>query len=245
MDILYVLGRGSKWDNNELRYSLRSIEKYGKNVGKIYVVGYDPGFLSDKVTFIPHNDKYRRKHHNILDAICYAVKVSDIGEEFLLSSDDHFYVKETDFDNYPYFCKGTLPDKLNMLAKNKIYRASLCTTRRVLEKNGLTYYTFCWHGNTHFTREGIKKAKKLIETSFNTKYGCEPTCLILNTIYSYDKFPIVNRKDLKVKDNIENKEGLIRAIGDREVFSIYDKSIEHGVREYLEELFPEKSIYEK
>ena len=52
MDILYCIGEGSKWNNNELRYSLRSLEKFGKNVGNIYMVGYNPGFLSDEVTFI-------------------------------------------------------------------------------------------------------------------------------------------------------------------------------------------------
>lgn len=37
MDILYVIGRGSKWENNELRYSLRSLEKNGINVGNIFI----------------------------------------------------------------------------------------------------------------------------------------------------------------------------------------------------------------
>ena len=69
MDILYCLGEGSKWNNNELRYSLRSLEKFGKNVGNIYVVGYDPGILSDKVTFIDCPNKYDRKQKNILQAV--------------------------------------------------------------------------------------------------------------------------------------------------------------------------------
>ena len=49
---------------------------------------------------------------------------------------------------------------------------------------------------------------------------------------------------MKIK-NLKNKEDLITKIGDREVFSISDVAIENGVKEYLEQLFPEKSIYEK
>ena len=244
MDILYCLGEGSKWNNNELRYSLRSLEKFGKNVGNIYVVGYDPGILSDKVTFIDCPNKYDRKQKNILQAVVYAVEHSDIGEEFLYSSDDHFYVRETDFDNYPYFCKGELIAKVSKENRFKKYFLSLVETRILLKKYNLPYYNFSQHGNTHFTREGIKRAKQIIEESYHTRYGCEPTCIVLNTIYSYSPFEIIKREDLKIK-SLKNKEDLITKIGDREVFSISDVAIENGVKEYLEQLFPKKSIYEK
>ena len=245
MDILYCLGKdGSKWNNNELRYSLRSIEKFGKNIGNIYIVGYNSGFLSDEVTFINCPNIYKSKQKNILYAICYAVENCNISEEFLYSSDDHFYVKETDFNNYPYFYKGELLRKLTWENRFKKYFYSLVETRILLRKYGLTYYNFSQHGNTHFSKEGIKKAKELIEESYNTKYGCEPTCLILNTLYTSNKFPIVKRKDLKI-GKLQSKEDLIKLINDREVFSIADISIENGVKEYLEELFPEKSKYEK
>ena len=56
MDILYVIGKGSEWNNNELRFSLRSIAKYGKNIDRVFIVGYKPDFVSDEVTFIPCDD---------------------------------------------------------------------------------------------------------------------------------------------------------------------------------------------
>lgn len=244
MDILYCLGEGSKWNNNELRYSLRSLEKFGKNVGNIYVVGYNPGILSDKVTFIDCPNKYDRKQKNILQAVVYAVEHSNIEEEFLYSSDDHFYIRETDFNNYPYFYKGELIAKVSNENRFKKYFLSLVETRILLKKYNLPYYNFSQHGNTHFTREGIKRAKQIIEESYHTRYGCEPTCIVLNTIYSYSPFEIIKRDDLKIK-NLKDKEDLIIKIGNREVFSISDMAIEKGVKEYLEQLFPEKSIYEK
>ena len=44
-DVVYPIGQGSSWKNNELRFSLRSIEKYGINVGKLFIVGELPDFL--------------------------------------------------------------------------------------------------------------------------------------------------------------------------------------------------------
>lgn len=244
MDILYVLGKGSKWDNNELRYSLRSIEKFGKNVGNIYVIGSDPGFLSNNVTLVKLEDYYSAKHKNILNKICEAIVYTNIGDEFLLSSDDHFYVKETDFDNYPIYCKGTLPNGVKKKDKAKGYKTSLVSTRRLLEKHGYTYYNFSQHGNTHISKEAVSLAEKYIEESYNSLQGVEPTCLLLNVLYKHKPFEFIRRSDLKVKSLIEGVEDLKKLIGDREVFSIYDDAIEKGVSEYLQELFPNKSKYE-
>ena len=52
IDILYIVGTGSHWNNYELRYSLRTLEKYGKNIGRVFVSGANPGFLSDKIIYI-------------------------------------------------------------------------------------------------------------------------------------------------------------------------------------------------
>ena len=247
MDILYVLGKGSKHNNIELRYSLRSIERYGINVGKVYLVGYDPGFLSDKVTFIPcddkYMDKYNGKHKNIIAAICHAVENSDIGEEFLYSSDDHIYIKETNFDLYPYFCRGNLPERpAKFDDKRSEYHFSLLETRELLTKHGLTCYRFSQHGNTHMSRSAIRNAMPLIKESFNGDYGCEPTCIILNSLYSYKPFLITTRADLKLGKE-RTVDFLLEHTRDREVFSICDNPDE-SIWQYLNKLFPDKSKYE-
>ena len=244
MDILYVLGKGSRWDNNELRYSLRSIEKFGKNVSNIYLIGEDPGFLSNNVNLIPFVDFYATKHKNILNNICEAVKRSNISDEFLLSSDDHFYVKETDFDNYPIYCKGNLPKSYKLHNRLKGYKESLIDTRKLLLSHKCPTYNFSFHGNTHITREAITLAKDIIEESYNTQRGCEPTALLLNVLYAHKPFDFINRKDLKIRDDIKCKENIPKVIGDREVFSIADSAIDKGVAEFLQELFPNKSKYE-
>ena len=50
--------------DDELRYSLRSVEKHLKNFGKVYIIGNLPSFLKD-VVHIPYDDVDRSKETNI------------------------------------------------------------------------------------------------------------------------------------------------------------------------------------
>ena len=64
IDVLYIVGTGSHWNNYELRYSLRTLEKYGKNIGRVFVSGFNPVFLSNEVIFtsIPDIDIFSVNH---------------------------------------------------------------------------------------------------------------------------------------------------------------------------------------
>ena len=47
VDVLYVIGNGSVADNNELRYSLRCLDRHGKNVGRVIISGDIPDFVAE------------------------------------------------------------------------------------------------------------------------------------------------------------------------------------------------------
>jgi hypothetical protein len=55
IDVVYPLGTGSVWQDNELRYSLRSLEKNFPDLGRVYVVGHKPDWLGN-VEHIPFGD---------------------------------------------------------------------------------------------------------------------------------------------------------------------------------------------
>lgn len=56
MDVLYYIGGGSMHNNNELRYSLRSLQKHCRDLGKVWVVGNKPDFLQN-VEYVWLEDK--------------------------------------------------------------------------------------------------------------------------------------------------------------------------------------------
>lgn len=251
MDILYVVGRGSTWNNNELKYSLRSIAKNGINVDRVFIVGYIPDFINrEEVICLPFEDKMFVKHYNIVNAVDYAVKNSDIGinndGEFLYSSDDHFYIRKTDFNNYPVYWIGkTLPSEVKPEDKHPLYRRTLVSTREVLEEFGCPYYHLAWHGNTHFNANLWKtdKFQNMIQRSYTKPEGCDPTCLILNYKLSIDPFEFIERKDQKAKKFISREE-FFSKIEDRECFSCAPNVNGSYVPIYLQETFSDKCKYE-
>lgn len=239
MDILYTLGRGSKWQDNELRYSLRSISKYGKNVGRIFICGdWCPGFVDrDKVTFIRCAQPYKDKFSNILYSIVYACEHSDISEDFLLSSDDHFYMQPTDFDNYPYWLKAIDLPSSDCLTG---YKRHLWETRCLLERHGYDTANYAQHCNTHFVKSVLLAHKDIIEESYTLFKGVEATCLMLNILMKERPFKYVVREDCKLRDA---DDPTARVVENMDCFSIGDAAIS-TVEPILQKAFPKPSKYE-
>lgn len=241
MDILYVVGTGSKWNNNELRYSLRSIDKNGVNVGRIFIATETlPKFINpETVTHVCIRDLGKIKHRNIMDKIECVMNYSDIADDFLLSSDDHFYLRETDFDRYPLYHKGEIQER----DENAEYWLSMRDTKRLLEQHGLTTYSTNPHCNTHFNRPMFMEHSALMKEGKQLRYGAEVNCLMGNLMVAAGVEP-VQYDDIKIK-KFKDREDLLRQLGDTHCFSIYDSALNCGIKEYLREIFPNKSRWEK
>lgn len=246
MNILYVIGKGSKHNDIELRYSLRSICKYGFGIGRVVVAGTPPDWLSKEAVQVCVSDPFCYKHSNILRCIENVVDKGLIEGDFLYSSDDHFYVKPTDFSRYPYYYKSerlrSVVDDMDRFYK---YHRSLVDTRMILIKNGLPYRNFSQHCNTHMHSDIIEEYREMIHSTFRLKYGAEPTSLIMNAWSSKKDFPkITLRHDLKI-DFADDVRHLREQIGDRESFSIGDAIFNgRSLHDLFNEEFPNKCIFE-
>lgn len=199
VDLLYVVGTGSVADNWELRYSLRSVERFVKpeSIGRVIVVGAPPTFLSDKVERLTvPNIPGMRKHWNILNCISVAVKEFGIDRPFLYSSDDHFLTSAVDFHKYPVFCRFNFKSGFvfgekefhewakrtnrNVIKATK-YQKCLMATRALLDTEGLPAFWTSWHGNTWMFPDCIEEAVSLYDKykdKIPTTLGYEPTIMI-------------------------------------------------------------------
>ena len=69
MDIVIPLGTGSRWQNNELRFALRSIEKYLTGYDKIFIIGECPSYLQNIIHIpcppSPAKRSARRKYQSL------------------------------------------------------------------------------------------------------------------------------------------------------------------------------------
>lgn len=242
MDILYVVGTGSQWQNNELRYSLRSIAKNGKNIGRVFLVGVKPEWVSDKVIHIPCDDPYDQPHKNILHKVLTAAYNSKIDSHFLISSDDHYYVKPTDFNKLPvYYREKTISEKVR--DRWSIYCNSLHDTRSILLEKGLTIYQTNPHCNTHFDVGIYEKYKNIFDLCMWIPNGGELNCVMGNLLIKegWKAAPFADAK-LNSRMSLGDIEKLATKI---ECLSSVTGIEGSALAKYLEKEFNKKSIYEK
>lgn len=88
MDFVYIVKEDE--NNEDLRYSLRSIAKYYPE-NRVWIVGYKPSWVKN-VEYLPvkqSEDKWKNSITNILTAC----KCKDISNDFILMNDDFFMIK--------------------------------------------------------------------------------------------------------------------------------------------------------
>lgn len=88
MDIVYIVRNGD--ENNELLYSLRSVQKFMPSFDNIVIVGYKPEWVnSDNVIYIPtHQKRIKSSWENARNNFLTACKSSLISDDFILMNDD-------------------------------------------------------------------------------------------------------------------------------------------------------------
>jgi hypothetical protein len=239
VDVLYVIGRGSKWDNQELRYSLRSLEKYACGVGNVFVVGHVPVFLSDKVTTLQREDFGKNKEHNIAEQIEFAAANLSLSERFLWVNDDCFFTQETDITGYPYYSDGSLEAKWRSTAMNG-YRVALAQADAQLRARGFPTHNFENHVPIIYTRAGMAKMAPWVRLSGRMPYGMTFRSVYCNALGIP---PGPQYRDLKI-GNCSTPAELEARIKGRHVFSIGD-GFSDAAKAHFDVLYPERSSYEK
>ncbi len=151
MDILYYIGSGSHHNNQELRYSLRALEKHCKDIGNVWIVGNRPHFLNNNVKYLWVEDGgawWQNAFYKTMASIN-----AGISDNFLLMNDDFYMLKNFRAALYPHYYKGEMPNE----AKNK-YQEAIVNTKHILQDLGKP----TWHYGVHCPiRINAKKYKEL------------------------------------------------------------------------------------
>ena len=158
MDLVYVLGSGSQWNNNELRFSLRSVEKNLIGVGKIYIIGENPGFLTNKVIHIPHADPLNQNADgNMAMKIIRACQEPKLTKNFLFMNDDFIINKPMVAKNIKWMHKGDFKNRSEEYWKAQFYRYRLRRTYDLLLALGLPALQYDYHAPMIFNKELFPK----------------------------------------------------------------------------------------
>lgn len=240
MDVLYILGNGSKWGNSELRYSLRSLERHAQGVDRVVLVGDNPKFLSKEVEFFRLPEAAGNKEYRIAMKIMWACKHAGLSDDFACFNDDHILLKDIDLATYPFYYKCDLREMPLSSKYLNGYQRSLKDTLDALRNDGLETKHFDVHTPIRYNREKFLALAPYWDRSKKSRNG-----FVVKSVYGnvYEVQPAVRQPDCKIV-RVTCEEDVRLRIRGRDVFSFGDHSIARGIGMFLYHTYPDKSKYE-
>ena len=210
MDFVCVLGKGSKWGDNELRFTLRAIQKYAQNYDKIVIVGEKPDWIQN-VLHIPCSDiysPYENADANIVLKVMAAVYHPEVSDDFIFINDDELFLAPQDVSKIEWLHKGQMINFRNETWTRGFWRLRLHRTMRTLVEKKLTTFHYDNHLPVHMNK------KKFLECMSSFDFG-DNIGYTINSMYG-------NFHKVKGTRLINHK---IRVFG-----PLTKKSIEDGVK---------------
>lgn len=220
--------RHSKWQDLELKYCLRGIEKYLNGVRNIVIVGDYPLSVSKGFIHLPYDGddpSIVYKERNIYHKLVYALNRGETTEDILFFNDDHFITKDYEAAEFPNYY-----DKWPM--KSDVYETTYQNTKEIVGEDALFYDIHC---PLVINKKRFFKIMK--DVDWNKKGG-----YCLKTLYAAG-LPGEEYKDLKLR--VQYPVHQIRnMIKDGYWFSMCDMARGPEIETVLKELYPEPSKYE-
>lgn len=130
-----------------LHYSLRTVEKFGLGVGKIYLVGGAEWrkWENDHIKLIHFPDFFNNWYLNTALKVWVATLVEKISDPFLLMNDDFFFTRTNYLPEFPVYHEGELSEKLDNPFHDARYKATIRRTLSILKRMGSTTLSYELH----------------------------------------------------------------------------------------------------
>lgn len=237
IDAVYPLGTGSRWQDNELRYSLRSLEKNFPEIGRVFIVGQKPAWLQN-VTHIPLPDKYRQNKDANLIAKVLAACNAGVSVKFLRISDDEFFLRPIRYAEMAPLHHGDLNRHSDSWFAGK-WKSHLRNTRDRLRAANCSAYHFDVHCPNAYRRE-----------TFQAVMAAHPWATVpmtINTLY-YNAAGIAGKPAEREKATFEravkNDSEILDRMRDAVYFNVNDRGLTDAMKNVLQKMYPEPSRFE-
>lgn len=241
MDIVVTLGTGSKWQDNELRYALRSVQQYLQGWYNIVVVGECPEWLQN-VKHIPSADVSQyNKEKNIFEKICAACELEELTDNFMFMNDDHFFCHGYDIYELPNYHREELEPAYKLKPAGDTYRIALKNTDMALKKARKNTLHYDVHTPIIYNRHNFLQLRHLY--NWAVPYGYVIKSLYANTFEHRARQYYVDTKLNAPYDYQTIAEKVITP--GRMVWSIGDRALNADMKRFIDEQYPTKSRWEK
>jgi len=225
-------GFGSRWNDTELRYCLRGIEKYLTGYGDIFIIGKAPAWCRNVIEISAEDDdKTYWKERNIYRKILKACGDDRVTEDFLFMNDDHFLLAPFEASKFPNYYEGFLGDQMGRIDQ---YGNTVRNTSEIIHEYSL-YFDI--HVPIVYNKELFEKVFERVD--WGRKYGyCIKSVYCVYAAARGEYYP-----DLKIR-TIMPSQKIMEMIKGRLFFSMDNRAREGGMGAVLQELFPKKSKWE-
>ena len=213
-DLVLPLGTGATW-NLELKYVLRSWDKYYENLGKVFLVGKTDKIKDKypwlkKAIIVDCDDPFNRnKDANIIRKVIKVIDTQEVTDPFIRASDDQFLLKKT--DSFPPMYSQDLMEKpRDWWNKGSRWKNRLKRTHRILFVKGKPVFNY----DVHFPLETGHDFKKVMERYPYTKsIGYTINTLYFNNVITdhvqagdiREMIEIPVRNEEEIKDRLKGK----------------------------------------
>lgn len=225
IDVVYILGLGSAWHDNEIRLSLRSVEKYLRGNYQVVIIGHKPYWLKN-IIHIECPDPFRSKPKNT----CYKLYTyrKHMNNLFVVMNDDFFFSSDINIADLKIYYSGNLSDRLDHLKANNTYKRILKATRDRLLSIGTSELNMELH--LPLPVFDLSSFDKMFDDGFFFNFRS-----IYGNLTDLPRHELQN--DVKLFD-------IPKSIP-TPFFSIEDTFLSTIGKELLLDMYPKKSIYEK
>lgn len=238
MDAVYILGTGSLYNDQEIKYSIRSLERYCSDIDRIIIIGEKPKFF-DYGKIEHHYFKEKgNKDFRIASKILFACDAGIVNGNFLFLNDDFFFTNPFSAENYPFYQKGEL-----LIGESKSdYQNQLALTRDYLE----LYEKATLHFDVHTPI--VYNSKMFQELREHWQYSAKTIGLVVKSMYCNMHGIIgTDYQDLKIKSfgpDVFEKIKKVNCFTINDASWNNDRVWKNGLSDYLKAEFPNKSKYE-
>jgi hypothetical protein len=236
IDIVYILGKNlSGVRDQEIKFSLRSVEKHLKNFRNVYLIGHKPVFLNDKIMHHPFEDSAQHcKERRIMLKYLYACTIPEISPKFLMFNDDFFLTKDIDATKIPYYYSTRLKNKIKHNSNGR-YKKSIINTYNALTGKGYPTKYFDVHYPMYYDKD--KFPEVMAKYNWEVAAGYVVKSLYANTL----RLPGKIKRDVKINERLGKAE-ILKIILSESLFSTAE--ITRTMLKMLNKLYPDQSKYE-
>lgn len=257
MDIVYIL-RHSKFDDLEIRYSLRSIVNYFPAVGKVWVFGDCPEFLTknkDLAEHISHEyiaDTIGLRHPltNFFQLLFAASLIPDLSDEFLFFCDDFILIDELTLESAREI--RYLQDLSQVTNRGRgLWKDSLWRTYDILKRLKYPGLNFETHTPTYFRRKWIFEAYRDFKdwvTRDRWLGMLGPTAILNHAMAKHGLDPVhLDQQDTRAGfwHKASSYEQIAEGCAGKKLLNFDDDAFNDDMRRYLLERFPQPCHYEQ